>query len=80
MWGKIKVLMVKDEAITGAYIRKRLEDNGKIGVENAKNSHKAIKISKPEKPKIIIMEVNLKKESDGITKYKFIIIIWKNTF
>jgi DNA-binding response OmpR family regulator len=64
--GKGKVLIVEDEAIVAMELEIELSENGYEVVGKAMNGLQAIQIAKMKEPNIILMDINLKGEMDGI--------------
>jgi two-component system, response regulator PdtaR len=66
MQDKKKILIVEDEIIVSMEIEFSLQASGFNVVGKAANSGKAIELSKNFTPDIILMDVNIKGEKDGI--------------
>ena len=60
------ILVVEDEAIIAADIQDRLEDAGYRVIHTARGEQ-AVTLAKREKPGLVLMDVNLAGEMDGIT-------------
>ncbi|MGB9937866.1 MAG: PAS domain-containing protein [Methanobacterium sp.] len=63
---KTKILIVEDEAITAMDIKNRLNNNGLEVVGIASKGKEAIKKAEELKPDIILMDITLKGDMDGI--------------
>lgn len=63
---KIKVMVVEDEEIVAFDLRKTLEKLGYIVTSQASNGVDAIEKAEHDKPDVIIMDIRLKNELDGI--------------
>lgn len=63
---EIKILVVDDETIVALDIRNTLQKYGYKVVGIAGNSSEALKIVKSEKPNLILMDIMLKGQKDGI--------------
>ena len=61
-----KVLIVEDDAIIAMYIQLKLEDMGYKVVAKARNGEEAISHANEHNPELIIMDVILEGEMDGI--------------
>lgn len=61
-----KVLIVEDEVIVSMEIEFTLQASGFNVIGQAANSEKAIELTKKFLPDIILMDVNIKGEKDGI--------------
>jgi len=72
MESKIRLLIVEDEPIIGLSIRKRMIREGYevIGIEYT--GEKAIEITNSESPDLIIMDIRLMGELDGIEAARMI--------
>ena len=66
MTKKIKILIVEDERIVAEDIRKRLEDFGYLVPDICDNGMDAIRQAIKIHPDLILMDVVLKGEMDGI--------------
>ena len=62
-----KILIVEDEIIVAEYLKQRLEDLGHNIVGITAKGEEAITIIGETIPDLIIMNIILKEESDGIT-------------
>jgi CheY-like chemotaxis protein len=65
-----KVLVVEDDEINKVFIRKCL--NNLFEIESAKTGEQAIKLASENKFDIILMDINLGKDMDGITATQII--------
>lgn len=63
---EVKILVVDDETIVALDIRNTLQKYGYKVVGIAGNSSEALKIVKSEKPNLILMDIMLKGQKDGI--------------
>ena len=63
---KLKILIVEDEAMTALLFQKKFERAGFNVCQLAANGEKAINIAKKENPDLILMDVDLSGEMDGI--------------
>jgi CheY-like chemotaxis protein len=61
------VLVVEDESITGMYLELVLKRKGYTVYEIATSGEDAINFANKDKPKIILMDIRLEGEIDGIT-------------
>ena len=66
MENKIKILLVEDEFITVTLIKKRLEKNGYDVIHTAATGENAIISAKQNLPDLILMDIRLAGEIDGI--------------
>ena len=66
MTQKLKVLIVEDEMILASDIRMQLQNEGYNVVGIAKNGEKAINLTKERNPDIILMDIAIKGEIDGV--------------
>ena len=64
--GKAKILIVEDEAIIAMEIESQLQSLGYEITSIVDTSEKAIKKAKEDKPDIILMDIRIKGEMDGI--------------
>jgi len=67
-----KILIVEDETIVALEIRERLESNGFVVVSSVTSGMKAIKCCGSEKPDLVLMDIMLNGEIDGIESAKYI--------
>lgn len=63
---RINILLVEDEVITAMLMRKQMADIGYPVSEHVTTGEKAIVISKHNQPDIILMDIRLAGELDGI--------------
>ena len=61
-----QILVVEDEAITGMDIQRRLKNLGYIVPVVVSSGEDAIKKVKENNPDLVLMDINLKGEMDGI--------------
>lgn len=61
-----KILIVEDEAVTARLLRSRLEKFGYQAVGPATTGEAAVEIASREKPDLILMDINLAGDMDGI--------------
>lgn len=61
-----KILVVEDEVITALDIQRRLKSLGYIVPETVSSGEEAIKKVKEENPDLVLMDINLTDEMDGI--------------
>ncbi len=66
----IKVLIVEDEIITAMHLRMDLQGMGYEVCSFAATGQKAIEIAEKEKPDVIIMDIKLQGEMNGIETAK----------
>lgn len=69
---KIKLLLVEDEAIIARYLSLELELEGFEICGYVANGEDAIRISLQEKPDLILMDINLQGDLDGIETMEII--------
>ena len=67
---KAKVMIVEDEIITGAALRKDLQNLGYEVCSLASSGEKAIQIAENERPDVVLMDVRIQGEIDGIETAK----------
>lgn len=70
---KIKILIVEDEKILGMGLKKKLEKMGYEVTGIASSGSEAIESVKSNHPHLVLMDIVLKGEMDGIDTAKFII-------
>jgi len=63
---KIKVLIVEDEAITAMCLKIDLERYGAVTLNPVATGKEAVRLAKKEKPDLILMDIRLNEEMDGI--------------
>ncbi|PJZ26533.1 response regulator [Leptospira hartskeerlii] len=63
----LNVLLVEDEVIIAMVIRRELKKMGCTVVELATSGEDAIRIAKEDRPDLILMDITLAGEIDGIT-------------
>jgi CheY-like chemotaxis protein len=63
---KAKILIIEDEIITAAALRNELKDLGYSVCSFTKSGEKAIKTTEQEKPDVVLMDIKLSGEMDGI--------------
>lgn len=68
-----KILIVEDEIIVAMEMESLLESNGFNVVGKAHSSGKAVEAASTLKPNIILMDINIKGELDGIDTCKKIL-------
>ena len=68
-----KVLVVEDERILALSLKKKLEKLGFTVTETAQTGQEAIDSTNQEKPDVVLMDIVLKGEMDGIEAAKLII-------
>lgn len=61
-----KVLIVEDEAITALDLKLSLEDLGYEVVATVDNGQEAINVAVEERPDVVLMDINLKGDMNGI--------------
>ncbi len=66
MSNKIKVLIAEDEAITAMCLRIDLESLDIDTLSPVATGHDAIRVAKKEKPDLVLMDIRLNEEMDGI--------------
>ncbi|MFZ0456637.1 MAG: response regulator [Ignavibacteriaceae bacterium] len=64
--GRAKVLIVEDETITALGIKKDIENAEEISVSIVNNAVDAVITAQKEKPDVIIMDIMLKGQLNGI--------------
>jgi CheY-like chemotaxis protein len=69
---KARVLVVEDEKILAMGLKKKLEEMGHTVLETVNTGEKAIKSAKEHNPDIILMDIVLKGNMDGIDATKII--------
>jgi two-component system, cell cycle sensor histidine kinase and response regulator CckA len=69
---KAKILIVEDEAVNAKLIRARIQSLGHIAVGPALTGEAAIRMALEEKPDLILMDIGLQGEMDGIEAAKII--------
>jgi AmiR/NasT family two-component response regulator len=74
---KAKVLIVEDEAITGMDVQRRLQRLGYEVVGRCETGMDAIRNAQETLPDVILMDINLKDDVDGITASEIINTIRK---
>lgn len=62
----MRILIVEDEMIAALYVQKLVENLGYEPMQIVSEGDKAIQVSKEEQPDIILMDINLKGDMDGI--------------
>jgi len=77
MQNQKKILIVEDEIIVSMEIEMSLQISGFNVIGKAANSEKAIELSKKFFPDIILMDVNIKGEKDGINTSLKILEVYK---
>ncbi|TGN03364.1 response regulator [Leptospira dzoumogneensis] len=63
----LNVLIVEDEVLTAMVIRRELRKIGCNVVELATSGEDAVRIAKEDRPDLILMDITLAGEMDGIT-------------
>ena len=63
---KAKILIVEDEMISAAALRSELKGTGYDVCALASSGEKAIKIAETEHPDVVLMDVRLRGEMDGV--------------
>jgi len=61
-----KILITEDEVISAHYLKEMLENNGFHVLPIARSAEKSIKIALDNRPDVIIMDIRLQGERDGI--------------
>src|SRR5659263_435703 len=69
---KNKIMVVEDESIVAEHIRKSLENMGHSVTSVASSGEKAIKDAKDKTPDLVLMDIVLDGELDGIETAKLI--------
>lgn len=69
---KIKVLIVEDEPITSEDIREILEEHGMVVVDTVRTGEAAIESTTVNEPDVILMDIKLEGELDGIEAVRLI--------
>ncbi len=67
---KCKILIVEDEPVIGENILRILRHKGYDAVGPAKNSEDAVEMAAREKPQVVIMDIEISGNSDGIETAK----------
>ncbi|MDP3623543.1 MAG: response regulator [Methanobacteriaceae archaeon] len=73
---EVKILIVEDERILALGLKKKLENLGFMVTATASTGEDAIKSVKSDKPDLILMDIVLKGEMDGIDAAKLIISMY----
>jgi CheY-like chemotaxis protein len=63
---QIKILLVEDEVITAMFMQKQLSSNGYNIVDHVSTGENAVLSSKKNTPDLILMDIRLAGEIDGI--------------
>lgn len=61
-----KILIVEDEAVVSLDIARRLEKMGYEVVDRVASGEEALEVIKQERPDLVLMDINLQGEMDGI--------------
>ena len=69
---KIKILIADDELLVAANVKNILQRYNYTVLEIAGSAKKAVELARTEKPDLILMDINLKDEIDGIEAAKII--------
>ena len=72
-----KILIVEDEVIVAMEIEMHLQMNNFIVVGKCQSSKKAIEVSLEKKPDLIMMDINIQGEHDGVQAAKIILDSYK---
>jgi DNA-binding NarL/FixJ family response regulator len=72
-----KILIVEDEVIVAMEIEMHLQMNNFIVAGKCQSSEKAIELSLAKKPDLIMMDINIQGEHDGIQTAKIILDSYK---
>ncbi|TGJ98944.1 response regulator [Leptospira langatensis] len=64
---KLKVLVVEDEIITAMVVKRELEKIGCNVLDLATSGEDAVRIAKAGRPDLILMDITLAGEIDGVT-------------
>ena len=72
-----KILIVEDEVIVAMEIEMHLQMNNFIVVGKCQSSEKAIEVSLEKKPDLIMMDINIQGEQDGVQTSKIILDSYK---
>ncbi len=72
-----KILIVEDEVIVAMEIEMHLKMNNFIVVGKCQSSKKAIEVSLEKKPDLIMMDINIQGEHDGVQAAKIILDSYK---
>jgi len=67
-----KILIVEDEILVGMMLKKRIEQHGFQVCEIATTGHAAIEMAAQFKPELIVMDVSLPGDLDGVSAAKII--------
>jgi len=70
---KISILLVEDEALIALYLKMELEDEGFYICACVATGEDAVKKAETEQPDLILMDIHLAGEIDGITAAKRIL-------
>lgn len=73
---KIKILIVEDELLTATDIEEKLTNIGYEVIGVVQNSNEAIRITRSKNPDIIIMDIKISGETDGIDTARIILEEW----
>jgi DNA-binding LytR/AlgR family response regulator len=72
MSGKVKILIVEDESIVAMDLAMRLQKAGYEVVGMADNSDEALTLFKEDEPDLVLMDININGEKDGIETAKML--------
>ena len=72
-----KILIVEDEVIVAMEIEMHLQMNNFIVVGKCQSSEKAIELSLEKRPDLIMMDINIQGEHDGVQTAKIILDSYK---
>ncbi|MCX6170475.1 MAG: response regulator [Ignavibacteriales bacterium] len=72
-----KILIVEDEVIVAMEIEMHLQMNNFIVVGKCQSSEKAIELSLDKRPDLIMMDINIQGEKDGVQTAKIILDTFK---
>jgi len=73
---EVKILIVEDEMILAMGLKKKLESFGYLVTDLASSSSEAIESVKKTPPNLVLMDIVLKGEMDGIDTAKFIVNLY----
>ncbi len=70
--GKYRILITEDDAVTALFIQKILESLGYEALGTANNGQEALEMCKNLNPDLVLMDISLPGEMDGISTAEFI--------
>lgn len=70
--GKYRILITEDDAVTALFIHKILESLGYEALGTANNGNEALEMCETLKPDLVLMDISLPGDMDGISTAEFI--------